>query len=75
MCAHILELKSQDDLTKIVMSDTAYAAFTEQQLHILQKTGTRFHVNTDTITTVGGGSSRCMLAEIFYAKSKAPSNL
>ena len=55
MCAHILELKSQDDLTKIVMSDTAYAAFTEQQLHILQKTGTRFHVNTDTITTVGGG--------------------
>ena len=75
MCANILELKSQDGLTKIVMSDTAYAAFTEQQLHILQKMGTILHVNTDTITTVGGGSSRCMLAEIFYAKSKAPSNL
>lgn len=74
MCANVLELKPEDGKVKIVMSDTAYAAFTEKQLHILQKSGTILPVNINTITTVGGGSARCMLAEVFYSDSKDPLN-
>lgn len=69
MCSNILEIRSQEGTTKIVMSDTAYAAFTENQLLELQQFGTIIHTNIDTIKTIGGGSSRCMLAEVFYSKT------
>ena len=53
-----------------VMSRRAEAAFTRAQLGRL---GRRVVLDIDTIETVGGGSARCLLAEIFPASAPAPS--
>jgi hypothetical protein len=48
------------------MSDTAYKAFTQSQLQTIQTIGTKIvHVPIPTIEQYGGGSLRCMLAEVF----------
>ena len=66
MCGNILEVQGQDGRPKIIMSDTAFGAFTKDQLALLSQFGDIVHANIQTIETVGGGSARCMLAEVFY---------
>lgn len=65
MAGNILEVKSTDGKAKIVMSKSAYEAFTQEQRDTLSKYGELVPVNITTIETVGGGSARCMMAEIF----------
>ncbi|MEM8584317.1 MAG: arginine deiminase-related protein [Bacteroidota bacterium] len=49
-----------------VMSSQAYTALTEDQVEQLQSDGSEIlHADLRTIETYGGGSARCMLAEIF----------
>lgn len=64
-CGNILELSSRDNRRKIVMSKSAYDGFTPSQKTTLKKYGKLVVVNIPTIETVGGGSARCMMAEIF----------
>jgi hypothetical protein len=65
MAGNILEVKSTDGKAKIVMSQTAAQSFTAAQRETLANFGELVIVNIDTIEKLGGGSSRCMLAEIF----------
>jgi len=46
------------------MSTTALAGYTEEQLQILKKHGEIIALPIPTIERIGGGSARCMLAEI-----------
>lgn len=62
---NILHLKSLNGEPKIVMSQTAYGAFTSAQREQLGKYGTLVPVTISTIENVGGGSARCMIAEVF----------
>lgn len=64
-CGNVLQVLSGDGTKKIVMSETAFSSFTEKQLSLLQKSGEIIAVSVPTIETVGGGSARCMLAEVF----------
>jgi hypothetical protein len=48
------------------MSKNAYNAFTSAQIAQLEKHGKILAVDIDTIEKVGGGSARCMMAEIFF---------
>ena len=64
-CGNVLELKNQEGETKIIMSQTSLDAFTEKQRDILEKFGDILAVNISTIESIGGGSARCMLAEVF----------
>lgn len=64
-CGNVLQLKSKEGRSKIVMSQTAYKGFAAQQRKLLNKFGDIIAVNIPTIERVGGGSARCMLAEIF----------
>lgn len=64
-CANILQLVSKEGLSKIVMSRTAFNGFTNKQKSTLEKYGKLIIVDIPTIETIGGGSARCMLAEIF----------
>jgi len=61
---NLLEVKSKSGETLIVMSQTAYQAFSEQQKVTLSKYGKLVYADISTIERVGGGSSRCMMAEI-----------
>lgn len=63
---NILEVKSTDGTPHIVMSSAAYNSFTPAQQDTLRGYGQIIHAPLDTIETGGGGSARCMLAEVFY---------
>ncbi|MBL0315014.1 MAG: amidinotransferase [Flavobacteriales bacterium] len=64
-CGNILEVKNDSGKTFIVMSDTAFDGFTSDQKAELSHFGTIIHAPIQTIELLGGGSARCMLAEIF----------
>lgn len=64
MCGNILELRAKEAKI-IVMSQTAYDHFTPQQKIQLSLYGTILPVDIRTIETIGGGSARCMLGEVF----------
>ena len=64
-CGNTLQLSSTDNSSKIVMSGTALAGFTKDQLEKLKKYGEIIALDIPEIETVGGGSARCMLAEVF----------
>ncbi len=70
MCANILELRSKNKGKLIVMSSRAYEHFTLAQKTELEKFGKLVPVDIHTIETIGGGSTRCMIAEVFYSQKQ-----
>lgn len=64
-CGNILELTNKEGTHKIIMSQTAFYGFTKEQLRKLVKFGEIITVKIPTVETVGGGSARCMMAEVF----------
>lgn len=64
-CGNTLQLRSSGNEPVIVMSETAYHAFTKNQKKELEKYGRIVTLAIPTIETIGGGSARCMLAEVF----------
>jgi len=63
--ANILHVKNTAGERLIVMSQSAHDALTEAQRAQLAKYGELLPVDIRMIETVGGGSARCMLAEVF----------
>jgi hypothetical protein len=67
---NMLQLKSRQGHRLWVMSTNAAQALTPHQRNVLTRDGSKIvHSVLDTIELVGGGSARCMLAEIFYPSS------
>jgi len=64
-CGNVLSVQNRHGESFVILSQSAYDAFSEAQRNTLAKSGTLLPVNIPTIETVGGGSARCMLAEIF----------
>lgn len=67
---NILEVRDRDGNPIIVMSQTAYDAFTEEQRRILGKYGEMVAVSIPTIEKNGGGSARCMMLEVHLPKQE-----
>jgi hypothetical protein len=61
---NLLEVKSKTGETLIVMSQTAFNSFNEQQKASLSTYGKLVYADINTIEKVGGGSARCMMAEV-----------
>lgn len=70
-CGNILEIRSRDGGACVVMSQSAYEHFTPEQRATLEKHGTLIPIAIPTIETIGGGSARCMLTEVFLPKLPA----
>ena len=51
------------------MSESAYKSLTKKQLNQLEAHVEIIHSSLDTIEACGGGSARCMMAEIFLPKN------
>ena len=71
MCQYagnMLQVQGKDS-TYLVMSDTAYNALSPQQIQTIEKYTQILHSNLETIETCGGGSARCMLAEVFNPRN------
>lgn len=65
MCGNILQTQNFAGDKMIVMSERARKAFNSWQMQVLERNGEVIPVEIDTIETVGGGSARCMMAEVF----------
>ena len=68
-CGNILQVNSVSGDPLIIMSQRASKGFTDAQHRKLEQYGKIVAVNLDTIETIGGGSARCMMAEIFSKKA------
>lgn len=65
---NMLEVKGADERRYLVMSSSAYNCLTKKQIAQLEEHVTILHSSLDTIEACGGGSARCMMAEIFLPK-------
>ena len=52
----------------LVMSQSAYQSLMPEQIQQIEKYSEIIYANLETIETNGGGSARCMLAEVFLPK-------
>lgn len=64
---NMLQVKDKVGETKLVMSSQAYRSLTHEQKEVLTQFDPLLHASLDTIEKYGGGSARCMLAEIVLA--------
>jgi hypothetical protein len=65
---NMLEVKGTDDRRYLVMSASAHQSLTKKQVAQLEEHVTILSSSLDTIEACGGGSARCMMAEIFLPK-------
>ncbi len=64
-CGNVLEVRNAQNENLLVMSDSAYEGFNDDQIASIEKYDRIIHTPLTTIETYGGGSARCMIAEIF----------
>ncbi len=58
------------DKKYLVMSSAAHNSLTEEQIAVIEKTSEILSSDLTTIETCGGGSARCMMAEVFLPKAQ-----
>ena len=63
---NMLLLKNKSGKYFWVMSTQAFHSLSEVQKSVLETDGKIIHSDINTIESLGGGSARCMLAELFY---------
>ncbi len=64
-CGNTLQVLAENGSAKIIMSLTARDGLNPDQLKALEYFGEIIPLEIPVIETVGGGSARCMLAEVF----------
>ena len=62
---NMLQLQNTKDEKILVMSEQAFNALTYEEISRLEKYNRIVYSNLDTIEMNGGGSARCMIAEVF----------
>jgi len=67
---NMLQVLGSDDTRYIVMSNSAFESLNKQQINQLEKHGNILYSSLDTIEACGGGSARCMMAEVFLPKNE-----
>ncbi len=65
---NMLEVKGANNRRYLVMSSAAHKSLSKKQIAQLEEHVTILSSSLDTIEACGGGSARCMLAEIFLPK-------
>lgn len=65
---NMLQVKGANNEPYLIMSASAYASLTESQIKALEKHCKILSSSLETIETCGGGSARCMMAEVFLPK-------
>jgi hypothetical protein len=66
---NMLEIRGANDKRYLVMSAAAHQSLTPKQIEQLEKHAEILSSSLDTIEACGGGSARCMMAEIFLPRN------
>lgn len=67
---NLLQAENKDGSKILLMSASAFNIFSKAQLKVIEKFTNIVYSDISTIENIGGGSVRCMLAEIFFKRSK-----
>ena len=67
---NMLEVKGANDRRYLVMSTSAHKSLTKKQIAQLEEHVTILSSSLDIIEACGGGSARCMMAEIFLPREE-----
>lgn len=65
---NMLEVQNDNGNSITVMSQSAFESLTSQQRSSIEKYSKILSSSLNTIETLGGGSARCMMAEVFLPK-------
>ncbi len=65
---NMLQVLGSNDTPYLVMSTSAYQSLSSEQLSKIQAHCEIIHSDLNTIETAGGGSARCMMAEVFLPR-------
>ncbi|QDP85646.1 amidinotransferase [Chryseobacterium sp. SNU WT5] len=65
---NMLQVQNEEGTQFLVMSETAYKALTKEQIAKIESYCEIIYSDLNTIEVNGGGSARCMLAEVFLPK-------
>lgn len=65
---NMLQVQNEEGDKFLVMSETAYKSLTKEQVERIKNYCGIIYADLNTIETNGGGSARCMLAEVFLPK-------
>ena len=65
---NMLQVLGKDNKRYLVMSSSAYNSLTQEQIKSLTKYSEIIHSSLETIEACGGGSARCMMAEVFLPR-------
>lgn len=66
---NMLQVLGANNEPILVMSTQAYNSLTQEQIASIEKNCPIVHSSLETIETCGGGSARCMMAEVFLPKA------
>ena len=67
--ANVLQTQNKDEERVLIISEQAYLALSQQQLLLLNQYNEHIlHTPLYNIEKYGGGSARCMMAEVFLPK-------
>ena len=66
---NMLQVHNNNGEKFLVMSQSAYLSLTQEQIQKIEKYNQILYADLTTIETNGGGSARCMLAEVFLPKN------
>ena len=65
---NMLQVQNYEGKKFLVMSQSAYQSLTQEQISNIEKYSEIIYSDLETIETNGGGSARCILAEVFLEK-------
>lgn len=65
---NMLQLKGENNQLYLIMSEAAHKSLTTNQIKAIEKYCPILSSSLETIETCGGGSARCMMAEVFLPK-------
>jgi hypothetical protein len=66
---NMLQVRGADDKRFLIMSQAAHSSLSPAQINIIEKHCEIVSSSLDTIEACGGGSARCMMAEVFLPKA------
>lgn len=66
---NMLEVRGENDKPYLIMSASAHQSLTAKQIAQLEQHAEILSSSLDTIEACGGGSARCMMAEIFLPRA------
>lgn len=66
---NMLQVQNEEGTQFLVMSETAYKSLTKEQIEKIESYCEIIYADLNTIEVNGGGSARCMLAEVFLPKN------